>query len=71
MKAIHEAPTPKGKTELQAFSGMLELYGIFLKFKSDVLEPLHQLLRNNRVWRWTTKHDRAYTVAKELFKKMY
>lgn len=38
MKAIHEAPTAKGKTELQAFSGMLEFYGVFLKYRSDVLE---------------------------------
>lgn len=66
VKAIHDAPSPKNKTELQAFLGMLNFYCCFLKNKSEVLEPLHQLLQKNTVWHWTPKHEKAYKAAKDM-----
>ncbi|GBN34921.1 Uncharacterized protein K02A2.6, partial [Araneus ventricosus] len=44
--AIHEAPCPKNKTELQAFLGLLNFYHSFLKDKATIGEPLHRLLEN-------------------------
>ncbi|XP_053243451.1 cytochrome P450 2J4-like [Podarcis raffonei] len=42
--AIYDDPAPKGKTELQAFLGLLNFYLTFLPHKAAVAEPLHRLL---------------------------
>lgn len=51
-KAIHEAPTPTSKAELQAFLGLLNFYTIFLRYKASVVEPLHWLLDCKSPWVW-------------------
>ncbi|KRY96917.1 putative mitochondrial protein -like protein, partial [Trichinella pseudospiralis] len=47
VQAIHDAPTPKNKQQLQAFLGLLNFYYSFLKNKATVAEPLHRLLDKN------------------------
>uniref|UniRef100_A0A5S6QH47 RNA-directed DNA polymerase n=1 Tax=Trichuris muris TaxID=70415 RepID=A0A5S6QH47_TRIMR len=64
--AIHKAPTPNDKKELQAFLGLLNFYHNFLKAKATVAEPLHQLLRANTKWVWTSVHEEAFNKVKQL-----
>lgn len=52
LRAIKEAPKPKTKAELQAFLGLLNFYGIFLKQKVTIAEPLHKLLGKMTAWKW-------------------
>ncbi|KFD49840.1 hypothetical protein M513_09307 [Trichuris suis] len=66
VKAIHEAPTPKDKKELQGFLGLLNFYHNFLKDKATIAEPLHELLRGNTKWKWTQEHERAFKKIKLL-----
>ncbi|XP_064469921.1 uncharacterized protein LOC135384658 [Ornithodoros turicata] len=63
--AIHDAPRPNSKQELQAFLGLLNFYNSFLKDKATVAEPLHRLLDKDSEWNWTTIHDEAFQRAKE------
>uniref|UniRef100_A0A803JUZ6 Gypsy retrotransposon integrase-like protein 1 n=1 Tax=Xenopus tropicalis TaxID=8364 RepID=A0A803JUZ6_XENTR len=66
VKAIHEAPIPKNKQELQAFLGLLNFYHSFLKDKATVAEPLHRLLDKNATWKWSALHEQAFSDAKRL-----
>ncbi|KAG8172437.1 hypothetical protein JTE90_019371, partial [Oedothorax gibbosus] len=66
VKAIREAPSPTNVVELQAFLGLLNFYGSFLKRRSDILEPLHKLLQKDVPWEWTAEHEEAYKASKGL-----
>ncbi|XP_026562128.1 uncharacterized protein K02A2.6-like, partial [Pseudonaja textilis] len=66
VKAIHEAPTPTSKTELQAFLGLLNFYASFLPHKASVAEPLHKLLDKKSPWHWGHKEDHAFHAVKSL-----
>ncbi|XP_031747556.1 uncharacterized protein K02A2.6-like [Xenopus tropicalis] len=66
VKAIHDAPEPKSKQELQAFLGLLNFYHSFLAHKATVAEPLHRLLDKGVPWNWTPKHSEAFCKVKQL-----
>ncbi|KAK9400635.1 putative protein K02A2.6-like [Crotalus adamanteus] len=53
LKAIQQAPSPKSKSECQAFLGLLNFYYSFLPHKAAVAEPLHQLLDKQAPWQST------------------
>ncbi|XP_026569425.1 uncharacterized protein K02A2.6-like [Pseudonaja textilis] len=66
VKAIHEAPIPTNKTELQAFLGLLNFYASFLPHKASVAEPLHRLLDKDSPWHWGPKETHAFKSVKSL-----
>lgn len=66
VKAIHEAPVPTSKQELQAFLRLLNFYRIFLTKKAAVAEPLHRLLDKEARWEWTPLHEQVFNKRKQL-----
>lgn len=62
--ALQEAPEPRNKQQLQSFLGPLNFY--FLKRAMHHLEPLHQRLRNDSVWRWSPTETAASERSKKL-----
>ncbi|KAI2667094.1 hypothetical protein H4Q32_031059 [Labeo rohita] len=68
--AIRKAPSPRNKTELQAFLGLLNFYSCFLPNKATVLEPLHRLLDQSVPWRWEAKHEMVYAQANSCCKRI-
>uniref|UniRef100_A0A5S6Q373 RNA-directed DNA polymerase n=1 Tax=Trichuris muris TaxID=70415 RepID=A0A5S6Q373_TRIMR len=66
MEAIHNAPVPQNKKELQTFLGLLNFYNSFLKDKATVAEPLHRLLDKGAAWRWTKRHEQSFKAVKRL-----
>ncbi len=66
VEAIHNAPVPKKKEELQAFLGLLNFYHAFLRNKASVAEPLHRLLDKAVPWNWLPIHDEAFRRVKML-----
>ena len=64
MEAIKEAQVPQNITQLRAFLGMLNYYSKFLKNMSDLLGPLHMLLRKNSRWNWTKECQQAFVESK-------
>ncbi|XP_043063528.1 uncharacterized protein K02A2.6-like [Drosophila ficusphila] len=66
VKAIHEAPPPKEKKQLQAFLGLTNFYHSFLPKKATIAEPLHRLLDKNVPWTWRPVHQKAFAELKSL-----
>ncbi|KRZ71620.1 Transposon Tf2-11 polyprotein [Trichinella papuae] len=66
VKAIHAAPRPTNRTELQAFLGLVNFYSCFMPRKASIVEPLHRLLDKKQKWIWGKQHERAFEEAKSL-----
>ncbi len=54
-KAIQNAPPPKNVSELKSFLGMVNHLSHFVRNCAALLTPLHQLLKKNHRWIWSTK----------------
>uniref|UniRef100_A0A131XQ90 RNA-directed DNA polymerase n=1 Tax=Ixodes ricinus TaxID=34613 RepID=A0A131XQ90_IXORI len=65
-EAIHEAPAPSSKKELQSFLGLINFYSRFLKGKAELAEPLHRLLDKGSAWSWNREHQKAFCDLKKL-----
>ena len=65
VKAIVNAPSPSNVTELRSFLGLLNYYGRFMKNLSMQLRPLHELLKRESVWKWTSDCEAAFKSAKD------
>ena len=55
IKDLLNAKSPKDVTQLKSFLGMLNYYRRHLPNLASVLEPLHNLLRENVKWKWEKK----------------
>ena len=66
VRAIHSAPSPKSVSELKSFLGILNYYARFIEKRSDVLSPLHELLRKDVTWVWGPRQQKAFSDAKLL-----
>ncbi|XP_044764494.1 uncharacterized protein K02A2.6-like [Coccinella septempunctata] len=67
IQAIQNAKIPKNKTEVRAFTGLINYYGRFLKNLSSKLYPLYNLLKDGVVFKWDAKCQKAFdTVKKEI-----
>lgn len=64
LEAIAEAPTPENVTQLKSFLGMLNYYGRFIPNLSNLLHPLHNLLKRDILWKWDDLSERAFVAAK-------
>ena len=68
VEAIDKAPEPQNVSQLKSFLGMLNYYHKWLPNVSTVLEPLHELLRSGRKWKWGTEQQEAFEKSKRLLK---
>ena len=63
VQAIHEAPVPKGVSQLKSFLGLLNYYYKFLPNLSTTLAPLHKLLQKKTNWQWGPEQQKAFSQA--------
>ena len=66
VRAIRDAPIPRGISELKAYLGMLTYYSKFLPDQATVLAPLHALLQKGATWKWSEDEDKAFQESKRL-----
>lgn len=57
---------PRDTTELKSFIGMLTYYHKHLPDISNLLEPLHKLLRKDEEGKWEARGKDVFEKAKEL-----
>ena len=64
VKGIVEAPSPKNKSELKSFMGMITFNARFMSSLSTMLHPLYKLLHDDTPWKWTKTFQQAFNKAK-------
>lgn len=63
IEAIKKFPTPENKSQLQRFLGIINFTNKFIEGRSEMLEPLYSLLKNDVPYAWTE-------IQNESFKKI-
>ncbi|XP_063385411.1 uncharacterized protein K02A2.6-like [Cydia fagiglandana] len=64
--AVAKMPPPSCVTEVRSFLGMVNFYSKFIPNASDILDPIHRLLKKGARWNWTTNCDEAFNKIKSL-----
>jgi hypothetical protein len=62
--AIKNFPTPKTKKQIRQFLGKVNFYSKYIPRSSIILEPLHNLLRKNVNFEWSTKCQDSFDKVK-------
>ena len=65
IKPILELPTPNN-VKLQRIIGMASWYKRFIPKFSEIMEPLHTLLKKGAEWKWGAKQEQALIKIKIL-----
>lgn len=65
VQAVEGYPKPKDGKELRTFLGLINYYHRFIPHAAAVLAPLHEILKNEREFPWTSEHDKAFEEAKK------
>jgi hypothetical protein len=67
VKPIMDFPSPKTRTHLKAFLGMINYYNKFLDKFSETIQPLMRLTSKKNKFIWTEKEEETFRKTKELF----
>lgn len=65
VKAILQLKQPKNKKELQRIICMFNYLRDYVPKMADISSPIWELLKNNGVWEWSTRHSKALNELKE------
>ena len=65
IEAILNVQPPSDVSELRSFLGMVNHYGKFIQFLSDLSAPLNRLLRKDVPWRWSRECQHSFLEIKE------
>lgn len=66
IRAILDAPSPKTKSQLRSFLGMVNYYHKWLHNIAPVAKPLYDQLQNHKTFNWTDDCNSAFQKIKEL-----
>ncbi|KAL0165982.1 hypothetical protein M9458_037826, partial [Cirrhinus mrigala] len=70
LKAIVEAPSPSNVSELKAYLGLLNYYGMFHLNLATCLAPLYELLKKGICWECLTEQEEAFQHSKKLLQSV-
>jgi hypothetical protein len=63
--AIQKLPRPNNVSEVRALLGMFGYYRRFFSDFATIAEPLHQLLKKNKVFAWTDEAELAFNQLRD------
>ena len=69
VEAITRIKSPKTRTQLRRFLGMINYYHDMWKRRSHVLSPLARLISKSVKWKWTETEQKAFEEAKRMIQK--
>lgn len=64
--SIQNFPTPKTQKNIRQFLGKINFYHEYLPNSAIILEPLHNLLRKNQKFVWSTDCQKSFEQVKQL-----
>ena len=65
-EAIKGMPSPSNIANLQAFLGLANYYGIYIKNMHDLRAPLNNLLKKGAKWNWSSECENAFQKIKSV-----
>ena len=66
VQAIKDFPVPTKVDELRRFLGIVNYMSKFLPNATDVLHPLHNLLKKDVTWTWSESQSNAFQAVKDM-----
>lgn len=57
VRVINELKDPLNKTELQRILGMVNYLREFIPKMSEIISPLRELLKKDKIWVWSESHS--------------
>ncbi|XP_054267309.1 uncharacterized protein K02A2.6-like [Macrosteles quadrilineatus] len=66
VKAILEMKPPSDIKEVQRFLGMINFCGKYIPNRSEILKPIHDLLKEKNEWFWGEQQQHAFESIKKL-----
>ena len=66
VSAITQLDVPRNISELQTFLGMMVYFSSYVPFYAWIAHPFFQLLKKGSKWEWTTVHQEAFELCKEV-----
>ena len=67
IEAIMDIPPPKNVRQLRRFLGICQYQARFLVNYAKEVQPLRELLRKEKRWKWTERENDAFHSVKRLF----
>lgn len=69
VKAIENFPAPTNVSQLRSFLGLTNFVSKFINNSAEIIHPLHNLLRKNVSWNWSSSQEKAFNKIKEKISK--
>ena len=66
VEAISGMPSPRDKSDLRRFLGMINYLGKFMPNLSEKTALLRSLLEKDVLWSWSDKHEECFCMLKKL-----
>ena len=67
LKGIQDWPTPSTVKQVQSFLGFRNFYRKFIKKFSELAQPLNNLLKKDKKFKWTQECQKVFDTLKEKF----
>jgi len=67
VKGVLEWPTPKCVKDMQKFLGLANYYRRFIEGFASIARLLYDMVKKDKKWEWTEKHERAFGELKKRF----
>ena len=62
---VQNFPSPKSPKEVKQFVGLAGYFRRFIKDFASIASPLNELLKKNRVFKWTDECEKAFQLLKD------
>lgn len=69
LRAIIDFPTPTNTTEVRQFLGLVNFFRRFIYKFSEMVTPLYDLLKKDRIFEWTENQENAFRKVIQLLAK--
>ena len=66
VSTITQLDVPRNISELQTFLGMMVYFSSYIPFYAWIAHPFFQLLKKGSKWEWSSVHQEAFELCKEV-----
>ncbi len=64
IEKIKNFPVPQNVRETRSYLGLTSYYRKFVKSYSEIVRPLHELIKKNNTFKWGTPEQKAFDILR-------